>query len=160
VAAAPVPNGILEWGTRLTRFIEDGTVPGQTLVELVHNALAYFGSVYERSGYYGVVAVWACLDNAEGTHIEGPSTELEPLNAGTIKKPTDLAFRGDTTADYLASGTAFGPVFLLQQAMDYFLASVRLAPLPLLLRRRELHPQVAGPSDAAKLRQAAPVRRA
>jgi hypothetical protein len=113
-------NGILEWGVRLMSFIEDGRVPGQQLVVLVHNALAYFGSVYERSAYYGAVGVWVCLDNAEGTHIEGPSTALPPINARPIQEPTDLAFRMDTTADYLASGPTASPAFLVRQAMDYF----------------------------------------
>lgn len=61
-------NGVCEWGYRYDHP-EDQGVPSIAFAMQVHDALAYFATVYRRAGYYGRIRVWVSLENTVGTEL-------------------------------------------------------------------------------------------
>jgi hypothetical protein len=109
-------NGVLEWGARLAPMRDAMAIPSQTVVELVHDVLAYFGTVYQRIGYFGPVATYLGLDNAENTRLAVGDGVIQPLSVRVLEGEVDLHARSpDVTPDELAQG----PTDIVQRGMDY-----------------------------------------
>ena len=114
-------NGVLEWGVPSRAFhpgragFRGGRLSSLCTTRSPTSAPCTSGRVTTERSARGSASI---------TPKERTSRVLapwhEPTNAGPIQEPADLAFRMDTTADYLASGPTAGPAFLVQQAMDYF----------------------------------------
>jgi hypothetical protein len=88
-------EGVCEWASRYSQRIpERQAIPSTAFAQDVHNALAYFASVYDTVGYAGRVAVFVRIDNAEDaylsvarhlTDVSSPTpAHMESINAYSV----------------------------------------------------------------------------
>jgi hypothetical protein len=92
-------SGVCEWGYRSPR--EDGfVIPTRTFTEQVHDALAYFASVYPRVGYHGRVRVWVGIEDAADS-VFSVKTEWQRANATTTMER--VGYLEDTNVDALVT---------------------------------------------------------
>jgi len=62
-------EGVFEWGTRWMSRGGAHYIPARAMIKPVRDALAYFASVYQDSGYYGRLRVWIRVENADQSEI-------------------------------------------------------------------------------------------
>lgn len=73
--AAVFRNGVIEWGRRYRDA--DFEIPGQTYAEDVHDALKFMASVFSSVGYFGRLAIFVRIENAERAILELPQSSME-----------------------------------------------------------------------------------
>jgi hypothetical protein len=106
-------EGVFEWGIR---YRGTGKIFSRTLVQNVHDALVYFGSIYEASGYFGRVRAWVRVDNADRSDFQVQDELVYSAAFDAPRAPTleGLGFSEDTSVEQLLRD----PTPLVHAAMD------------------------------------------
>ena len=106
---ASTGGGVCEVAYRSPRD-EHRVIPSRTFLELAHDALAYFASVYKRVEYYGRVRVWIGVEDAQSSVLVANNIEQPE---GTTNLETVMTWT-DTNVETLLAD----PLPIVHQAMD------------------------------------------
>jgi hypothetical protein len=130
-AAAPPPHwvmnrvriyrqGVCEWAHRYT-IPEADAIPSLSFAQDVHNALAYFASVYRAVGYTGRLGVSVRIDNAENATL-AVRRELTDFASGAPARVEFINAYEESTVDALSADPlpiVRGTMELVWQAFGY-----------------------------------------
>jgi hypothetical protein len=107
-------EGVCEWASRYSQRIpEPQAIPSTAFAQDVHNALAYFASIYDTVGYAGRVAVFVRIDNAEDAYLS-VARHLTDVSSPTPAHMESINAYSVTTIDALLGD----PLPTVRQAMQ------------------------------------------
>jgi hypothetical protein len=105
-------QGVCEWAHRYT-IPEADAIPSLSFAEDVHNALAYFASVYDAVGHAGRLAVSVRIDNADNATL-AVRRQLTDLTRGAPAGVEFINAYHEATVDALLAD----PLPVVREAME------------------------------------------